>query len=167
MRIASPTVLVATRILSLAFASEGQTIIGEFLCLPLFSYNNIMMTDSRDSSPIVGPRRCRLLPKSASSNGFPVTGPQRPLLSFSSLVPPVEPSGSLPVRGIAPAFLPPAGCAPGLFCVLCLRCAQYAACDPSVACRFDKSASKKCARCREQKSPCLPVCETGFSSIIR
>ena len=40
---------------------------------------------------------------------------------------------------------------------LCLRCAKHAEKNPEDCCLFDKDSSIMCARCRAQKSPCLPV----------
>jgi hypothetical protein len=94
----------------------------------------------------------RLLPSVAPA-ASPVSGPQRPLLSFSSLAPVPEPSGSL-VDVTSPSVSPATG---ALARQLCLRYAKLAARRPEASCEFNKSNSKKCQYCRGQKTSCQLV----------
>jgi hypothetical protein len=49
--------------------------------------------------------------------------------------------------------------------LLCLRCAKRGKDEPKLRCTFDDPGSKKCSRCRSQKSICPPV-STSFSSSV-
>ena len=143
-----------------SFLSQQHTIFHTVFSLPASAFAHFL-SSSTFLYKMSTPSSRRLLPSVAPATA-PVSRPQCPLPSFSSLAPALEPSDS--TEGVSSPSVPPA--TRTLARQLCLRCAKLAARHPDASCEFDKSNSEKCRYCRDQKSPCNLVSNLRFFSYL-